>query len=569
MVSKHGITAPSSYLYVPAPKKPKKKRAKRSTEDGAAGMRSMPLDDSCAYHLASIAIYATSHPDQTDLYLWPSDADSARATVIAKYFDMRGRVQAFLDDASLSDQSEQLAHWESMMGEGSAEEFVEAAVDTTKWGGSVEMAIAMDHTSTCIIIVHADQISAQASKVDVEGAFQPALLDGLIESVPKTHNMFAILRKGHYYLGYVRTEGVDRALFEVGDKTEFAKVMLIKHLKSVNGVQRKRKKGHVELSSCLSDEDEPKAKASVRAAEQLSESAARRKQKQREEKDCSNSSFDESKEYDEHQMLIYEEEPNVLLVGSVIEVQVFEGSADEFLLVHRYGYAAHNKAAWTLDYTKSFKPAYHDQKDDLFDFTSKPRSMYTKVDHLIPTGNVKAKFELTSKSMVPSTALHAKSTSVLSTSVQAGNICDYERKRLRQIADNEQMLVSLNLPDLLNEINSATNSATAKKTSKELNSATAQGNTKKRKTERQGARRRSARLGGLADSGQEVDDDSRNGADEGELPSHHDARTENDGSDEDEEEEEEEEEEDEEDEEDDDEETHTLYTNSPNGISHL
>ena len=506
MVSKHGITPPNAYLYLPAAKMPTKKRAKRSTEDGAGGMRSMPVDGSCAYHLASIAIYATSHPEKTDLDRWHSDADSARATVLTKYLGMRDRVQDLLDEASLVDKSEQLAHWESMMGEGTAQDFVDAAVDTTKWGGSVEMAIAMDGTSTCIIIVHADQISDQASELDVEGAFQPALLNGLTESVPKTHNMFAILRKGHYYLGYVTTEGVDRALFEVGDKTEFAKLMLSKYLKSVNGVQRKRKKGQAELASCLTDEDESKATASGRAAEPLSKSVAPRKRKQRKEKDCSNASYDESKDYDENQMLIYtnEDEPNVLLVGSVIEVQVFKGSADEFLLVHRYGYVAHGKAAWTLDYTKPFKPAYHDQKDELFDFTSKPRSStYTKVDHLIPTVNVKAKFELTGRNMVPSTALHAKSTSVLNTSVQAG-ISDYERQRLRQIANNAQMLASLDLPVLFGEDSSASNSATAKNATKELNSATAKGNTKKRKTGGQGARRRSARLGGVADSGQEV-----------------------------------------------------------------
>jgi hypothetical protein len=344
-----------------------------------------------------------------------------------------------------------------MMGEGSAEDFVEAAVDTTKWGGSVEMAIAMDGTSTCIIIVHADQISDQASVLDVEGAFQPALLKGLTESVPKTHNMFAILRKGHYYLGYVRTEGIDRALFEVGDETEFAKLMLIKHLKSVNDVQRKRKKGQ---APCLSDEDEPKAKASGRAAEPLSgpdapgqkqreekqvgkrkrgipqqvsvseddepstKASARirkqkhpavsveiepasseyaGKQKQREEKDCSDANNDESKDYDANQMVIYytEEDPKVLLVGSVIEVVRYNGSEDEFLLLHRYGYVSQNKAAWRLDYTKSFRPAYHDSKDSLFDFTSKPQSAYTIVDHEIPFSNVKAKFEFSGKRRVP------------------------------------------------------------------------------------------------------------------------------------------------------------------------
>ncbi len=55
----HGIKSPSSYLYLPVAKKPNNKRVKRSSEEGAAGMRRMPADNSCAYHLTSMAIYAT------------------------------------------------------------------------------------------------------------------------------------------------------------------------------------------------------------------------------------------------------------------------------------------------------------------------------------------------------------------------------------------------------------------------------------------------------------------------------------------------------------------------------
>ena len=297
-------------------------------------------------------------------------------------------------------------HWESMMSEGSAEALVDAAVDTTKWAGTVELAIAMDGTSTRIIIVLADLISDKATELDVTGAFQPALLYGLTEGASITHDMFAILREGHYYLGYVRTQGVDRALFEVGDESESAKQLLIKHLKSVKGVaiRQKRKKGQIELASCLSDEDEPVGKASERAAEPpRRNTAAPRKQKHREEKDFCDASNEESKEYDVNQMVIYthEDDPTVLLVGSVIEVLGYDGYAGEFLLLHRYGYVSKKKASWKLDYTKSFRPAYHDPKDDLFDFTFKPKSAYTKVDHEIATSNVKAKFELTSKNRVP------------------------------------------------------------------------------------------------------------------------------------------------------------------------
>ena len=49
----------------------------------------------------------------------------------------------------------------------------------------------------------------------------------------------------------------------------------------------------------------------------------------REEKDCSNASYDESKAYDENEMLMYtyEDEPNVLLAGSEIALSTRDSSA--------------------------------------------------------------------------------------------------------------------------------------------------------------------------------------------------------------------------------------------------
>ena len=341
MVSKHGITPPNSYLYLPAAKMPKQKRAKRSTEEGAAGMISMPMDDSCAYHLASMAIYATSNPNKVDVDLWPSDADGARDRVIDKYLGMREKVQKYVDELPLGYGSDQLAHWENMMNEyGSAEDFVDAAADKTKWGGSVELAIAMDDTTTCITIVHADNISAKATDVAVEGAVQPAMLRNLTEGARKTHNVFAILRKGHYYLGYVRTGGVNRGLFEVGDESDSAKELLIKFLKSSNSaaIQRKRKRerGKPKQASCLSEDEELMEEAS--ADESRGIGGARKRPKRRNgqtkqvscvsgdgepRKNASAQSGDSfSAEYDENEMVIYtsDDDPSVLLVGAVIEV---------------------------------------------------------------------------------------------------------------------------------------------------------------------------------------------------------------------------------------------------------
>ena len=365
----------------------------------------------------------------------------------------------------------------------------------------------MDGTSTRIIIVLADLISDKATELDVTGAFQPALLYGLTEGASKTHDMFAILREGHYYLGYVRTQGVDRALFEVGDESESAKQLLIKHLKSVKGVasRQKRKKGQIELASCLSDEDEPEGKASERVAEPRRKTAApRKKKKQREEKDFCDASNEESKEYDVNQMVIYtHEDPTVLLVGSVLEVVGYDGYEGEFLLLHRYGYVAKNKAAWKLDYTKSFRPAYHDPKDDLFDFIVKPQSAYIKVEHEIASTLVKAKFELTSKNRVPpGTVLSGKSTSALNMSGQAGTLSEYECKRQRTMEDNARMIASLGIHDLTQQVNSGIGKTTEPR--------------KKRPPAKQGERRRCARLS-LVAAGQ--DDDIRNGGQKGHLPS--------------------------------------------------
>jgi hypothetical protein len=283
MMKEHGVDPLSPDLYPPAAKKPKKKRpmtedgAAKSkqkrpmTEEGAAGMRSMPMDGKCAYHLASKAIFAASHHNVLDIDQWPTQADLAIATVLKNYLDMRGKVEDFFDEIPVIDRSDQLIHWENMMGEGStAESFVADVADGTKWGGSVELAIAMDATSTGIIIVFADQISEKAADVDMKGAVQPAMLHGLTEGVPKTHNVFAILREGHYYLGFVRTGGVDRGLFEVGDDSNSAKERIIEFLKNSNrsGSRQKRKRGRNKpvQESCLTDDNEPRGKRKKKTA---------------------------------------------------------------------------------------------------------------------------------------------------------------------------------------------------------------------------------------------------------------------------------------------------------------
>jgi hypothetical protein len=116
MVDEHGVQKSSQSLYPPpAPakkpkKKPKKKPAKTSAEEGTAGMRSMPADGSCAYHLASMAIYGTSHLDELDIDDWPAEVELGRTTVIEKFYQMRDLFVQYLDTIPLGDRSDQLRH---------------------------------------------------------------------------------------------------------------------------------------------------------------------------------------------------------------------------------------------------------------------------------------------------------------------------------------------------------------------------------------------------------------------------------------------------------------------------
>jgi hypothetical protein len=112
MADKHGVQKPSPSLYPPAAKKPKKKPGKTSAEEGTAGMKSMPGDGSCAYHLAAMAIYGTSHLDELDIDDWPAEVEVGRATVIGNFYEMRDRFVEYLDRIPLGDRSDQLSHWD-------------------------------------------------------------------------------------------------------------------------------------------------------------------------------------------------------------------------------------------------------------------------------------------------------------------------------------------------------------------------------------------------------------------------------------------------------------------------
>jgi hypothetical protein len=219
-----------------------------------------------------------------------------------------------------------------------------------------------------------------------------------------------------------------------------------------------------------------------------------------------------SDEYDINQMVIYtcDDVPGMSLVGAVTYVVEYDGYEDEYVGVHRYGYVSQNKPAWSLDYTKSFQPAYLDPKDNKYAFTFKPKKglCEQKVEDEVAPSKIKAKFELTSKHKVPGNALSAKSAPAITKPVKPS---EYECRRLKNIEGNKQVMAAFGIPELTNELyrEPVKRIKPTEKTTK---------TTKKVQPAQKGPRRTSARLSGQA----------------GEVAIYRDTRAENYGSNEDE-----------------------------------
>ena len=127
-------------------------------------------------------------------------------------------------------------------------------------------------------------------------------------------------------------------------------------------------------------------------------------------------------------------------------VAIYAGSNKEYLNVHRYGYASQGKAAWKLDYTKAFLPAY---KGRLVCITFKPMNTYEEVLDEVVVSDVKAKFKLTQRNQVPPTALNEKKTSGLDTTEKPWQLSEYELKRAKTIEYNKRMQESLGLCNMI------------------------------------------------------------------------------------------------------------------------
>ena len=120
--------------------------------------------------------------------------------------------------------------WREVIGK-SPSEVLREVLDGKKYGGFIEVAATMWDTDVEPIIIHADEIHAQASDKSVEVAIHSAMLSGLPAGVTKKRKTFLILEGKHYLFGFTIKGGQKKAIIKIGAEADQAQKAIVKFLK--------------------------------------------------------------------------------------------------------------------------------------------------------------------------------------------------------------------------------------------------------------------------------------------------------------------------------------------------
>jgi hypothetical protein len=205
-------------------------------EEDEVDLKSMQKFGKCAYQLAGAALQLCINAG-TDLSKISEEGAkqvaNAKECLTNNHCDMLELLKDYGKEiGSIDPEHFANAQWKEIMGK-SSEIVLEQVLTTGKWGGIVELALALWHTFIEIVVVHADSINAKASDEDVQVAVHPAMLEGLPDGlVKKTMRVFAILKRGHYYLATTKKGGIERAMFNIGKDADEAQALIVAYLKS-------------------------------------------------------------------------------------------------------------------------------------------------------------------------------------------------------------------------------------------------------------------------------------------------------------------------------------------------
>ena len=217
------------------------------------GVISMRGNGDCCYQVAGAATYLNAN---ATLSLDKINEKHLKMVVDAKSNLVNNAVtmSKHMDATTKTDNTHFAAsQWNELLGK-TGEDIINYVLEGKGWGGVVELALSLWHTSTEIVVVLADSIHEKADAKQVEGAIHRAMLSGLPPGPEsKTSRVFAILDSGHYYLGTTTTGGIKKAIFNITGEADVARDLIVAFLKT-------KRKGP------LSELDEAERKATIDAA---------------------------------------------------------------------------------------------------------------------------------------------------------------------------------------------------------------------------------------------------------------------------------------------------------------
>ena len=123
--------------------------------------------------------------------------------------------------------------WKELLGK-TSEEVLDEVLVGKKWGGQVELAAALWHTETEVVVLHAESIHAKADDATVNAGIYNAMLTGLPSGPAKKKRVFVVLNKSHYRFGHVEKAGQKFYIFDIGREADEAQALIVDFLKSQN-----------------------------------------------------------------------------------------------------------------------------------------------------------------------------------------------------------------------------------------------------------------------------------------------------------------------------------------------
>jgi hypothetical protein len=209
----------------------------KEVDEQEVDLKSMERFGKCAYQLAGAALQLAEHPG-TDLSKiaekGAKQVAAAKECLANNHCEMLAKMGEFAEEIGEANAAQfAVTQWQEVIGK-SSEDIIDQVLSSDKWGGIVELALALWHTSVEIVVVHADSINAKASDVEVKVAIHPAMLQQLPKGpIDKMVRVFAVLKRGHYYLATSKKKGgSELARFKIGKEAEEAQDSIVKYLKS-------------------------------------------------------------------------------------------------------------------------------------------------------------------------------------------------------------------------------------------------------------------------------------------------------------------------------------------------